>query len=289
MLSSASFAPSSAPPGPRGQDGPRGQNGSFAIVALRLVVVEVDKDGAVHGAGVVRTLDNRAVSDAEHAGLQPVIDAEWMHVDWKKKVMASVFRELVPKHVDQVRRRRLPRINWAEHQAVGLLQKESNRGHLRAERVRAEQHATKRPWRRSQEATARAGRLSERRARKLAALKAERRLMPQPPGLGSGCTIIRFWLARCVMPASVKAHASSVKQRSEVERLAMARILSAERARRTELQDMGQEKIRHDVESRNWNAVDMYVTVVNGEQPGFKETHSKYSPAALLKPGGTPQ
>jgi superfamily II DNA or RNA helicase len=322
------------------QDGRRGRNGSFEIVSRRLAFVEVGPDGVFRDAGVAPYLDYRAVSEAERAVLQPVVDAEWMNVDWEQKVMAFALRELVPKHVDEVRRRRLPLIERVEQQVVARLKKEINRWDREAEDLRAREQAGKRTRRTSKDAAAWADRLSERLQQRLLSLKAERSLMPQPPRLVGGALIIPFGLLRKVMPAPAGAdwsNATSEEERSVVERLAVARIFAAERALGREPRDVGKEKIGYDIESRDQKTGEMYfieakgrsegadtvsltrkeiltalnvpdkfrlaivlieggqpadpvyVTEFDWGQPGFAQTHSTYSLAALLSRGGPPR
>src|SRR5262249_4312463 len=119
------------------QDGRRNRDGTFEVVSRRLQFVEVATDGTFRDAGMAPYLDYRGASDDERRALQPVLDAAWLTADWEQKIMAFALRELVPQHVDEVKRRRLPLIDRVEEQVKARLIKEINHWDRRAQNLRA--------------------------------------------------------------------------------------------------------------------------------------------------------
>ena len=269
------------------QDGRRSRDGKFEIVSRRLVFVEVGPDGVFCDAGVAPYLDYRAVSEAERAVLDPVIDAEWMKVDWEQKVMAFALRELVPKHVDEVRGRRLPLIDRVEQQVVARLKKEINGWDREAEDVRAREQAGKRTRRSSKDAAAWADRLSERLAQRLASLKAERSLMPQALGREPrdvGKEKIGYDI-ESRDPKTGDIYFIEAKGRSEkADTVSLTRkeILTA-------LNVPDRFRLAIVLIEGGQPADPVYVTEFDWGQPGFAQTHSTYSLAALLSRGGVPR
>ncbi|MCY1060709.1 helicase-related protein [Nannocystis sp. SCPEA4] len=248
------------------QDGRKGRGGTFQVISQRLQFVEVGPDGTYRDAGMAPYLDYRGATKDERASLRAETDAAWLKDDWERKVMSFALRELVPKHIDEVKRQRLPLIDKVEEQVKARLIKEINFWDRRAQDLKAQEAAGKQTRLPSRVAEERANRLSDRMQARLAALKEERAVSPQPPRVVGGALVIPAGLLRkyhapaAVAPAEVDAAA-----RAEVERLAMEAVFAAERALGREPRDVSVQKGRgHDIESRDPKTGDVYFIEVKG-------------------------
>ncbi|MBX3269800.1 MAG: DUF3883 domain-containing protein [Sandaracinaceae bacterium] len=250
------------------QDGRRLPRGDFQVVSKRLVFVEVARDGAFRDAGIAPYLDYRSVSDAEQAGIAPALDAEWLSDDWEHKAMGFALREIVPGHVDEVRRARLALVDKVEGEVKARLMKEINYWDHRAEQLKVQESAgkkTKLPW---QQARDRAEKLSDRLKSRLDALKAERAISPRPPRVVGGALVIPLGLLRKlgVAPpaASEPPSTEETPDKQRIERLAMDRVMEAERALGRVPKDIGAEKRGYDIESTDPGTGDIYKIEVKG-------------------------
>lgn len=251
------------------RDGRRVRDGSYQVISRRLQFVEVDQNGVFRDAGMAPYLDYRGASDAERKALAPVLEAAWLGVDWESKAMAFALRELVAKHVDEVKRRRFPLIDKVEQQVKARLLKEINHWDRRAQDLKAQEAAgkqTKLPWNKAQE---RAERLSDRLEARLRALKDERAILPEPPRVVGGALIVPGGLLRKLHAPAVANWADSADalERSEVERIAVDAVMAAERALGREPRDVGKDKLGYDIESRDPKSRELYFIEVKGRHP----------------------
>jgi superfamily II DNA or RNA helicase len=321
------------------QDGRRTRTGSFQTVSQRLQFVEVDAGGRYRDAGIAPYLDYRGATEAERAALAVMASAAWLKEDWEHKVLGFALGHLVPRHVDEVRRQRLPRVERTEQLVRERLQKEINFWDRRAQDLHAQEAAGKQTRLSSYVAEERANRLQDRMRSRIAALELERAITPRPPVVVGGALVVPGGLLRkYVATAPGTRIEPDQAARERVEKLAMEAVMSAERALGREPRDVSAQKGRgHDVESKDPATGDLYfievkgrvpdadtvtltrtevlcglnvpdrfrlavvlvendaarppvyVTDFNWGQPGFAQTASTFTLAALLQRGGPPR
>jgi superfamily II DNA or RNA helicase len=253
------------------QDARKTRSGTYQVVSQRLQFVEVGPDGAYRDAGMAPYLDYRGATADERAALHKVTGADWLKDDWEHKVLAFALRALVPRHIEEVRRQRVPLVDKVEEQVKARLQKEINFWDRRAQDLKAQEAAGKQTRLPSRVAEDRANRLSDRLQTRLRALKDERTIMPQPPRVVGGALVVPLGLLRMHHAAEAAPPASEpdVAAREEVERLAMEAVMAAERALGREPRDVSAEKGRgHDIESRDPKTGDLYFIEVKGRALG---------------------
>lgn len=252
------------------QDGRKLRNGNFQVVSQRLQFVEVGADGVYRDAGMAPYLDYRGAGAEELPALKSVIEGDWLKEDWEHRAMGFTLRDLVPKHVDEVRRHRIPLVDKVEEQVKARLLKEINHWDRRGQDLRAQEAAGKQTRLSSKQAEDRANRLSDRLQSRLRSLQEERSLSPQPPKVVGGALVVPFGLLKKLVPEAKNDWllTAGPEQRSIVERLAVDAVLAAEEKLGREAKDVGAEKLGYDVESRDRKTGDLFFIEVKGRSDG---------------------
>jgi hypothetical protein len=166
--------------------------------------------------------------------------------------MAHAIRSVVPRHVEEVRARRLPEIDKVEREVTARLKRGFYYWDRRAQDLKAQERAGKRTRLSAGQAEARANDLADRLQRRLAELARERDISALPPQLRGGAIVVPGGLLRrASAPAVARELAETTAAgRDEVERLAMAAVMAAERALGHEPRDVSAERLGYDIESR---------------------------------------
>ena len=249
------------------QDGRKRRDGTFHIISRQLQFVEVTEDGTFRDAGMAPYLDFRSPSPTEEAAFGHLLDAEWLKEDWEHKALGFAVREIVGRHADEVRRRRLPLIDKVEEQVKARLQKEINFWDRRSQDLKAQEAAGKKTRLPSRVAEDRANRLADRLQTRLNALKDERAISPQPPRIVGGALVIPRGLLVKLGAAEREAIETAVdaEARKRVELLAMNAVMDAERALGREPRDVSADRgLGYDIESRDPKTGDLYFIEVKG-------------------------
>lgn len=253
------------------QDGRRLPRGGYQVISRHLQFVEVSDGGTFRDAGMAPYLDYRAASEAECAALGKVLDADWLKDDWENQAMGFALKTVVPKHVDEVRKRRLPLIDKVEQQVKSRLQKEVNFWDRRAQDLKAQEAAGKKTRLPSQVALDRANRMADRLKMRLESLELERMISPQPPRVIGGALIVPAGLLRklgVAPPDTRGAEPPPSEQETEdkkrIEMLAMEAVMKAERALGREPRDVSDQNVGYDIESKDPATGDLRFIEVKG-------------------------
>ncbi|MHC4342894.1 MAG: protein NO VEIN domain-containing protein, partial [Planctomycetota bacterium] len=232
------------------QDGRTGRDGQQQVVSQRLQFVELGADGSVADGGPAPYLDYRPILEDERALLTEPLEASWLSGDIEADVMSYVIRHIVPRHVEEVRNRRLPEIDKVEHEVTARLKMEINHWDHRAQDLKAQESAGKRTRLSSANAEARASELADRLQRRLAELNKERDISALPPVVRGGALVVPLGLLR-EPSGRVPDLTGMAEDRARVEELAMQAVIAAERSLGFEPLDVGAEKRGYDIESRD--------------------------------------
>ena len=227
---------------------------------------------SVRDAGPAPYLDYRPIEDDERAAIaerieaarsggpdrpgqpgqpsRPVRDLEDAAMTWARTHLASA-------QAGEVRARRLPEIDRVEAEVTARLKRGIVFWDNRALRLRDDEREGKAAGPVSAaRAVARADELADRLARRRAELARERDLAPLPPVVRGRALVVPIGLLRRASPASgaaaepLEVRETTPAGRAEVERLAMAAVMAAERALGHEPRDVSAAKVGYDVESR---------------------------------------
>jgi hypothetical protein len=248
------------------RDGRKGRHGTYNVVSQRLEFVEVGCDRAFRHAGAAPYLDYRGASETERTALAGEVKAPWLKADWNALVTTFAIETVVPRHLEEVKKNRLPLVAKVEAEVKARLMKEVRFWDARAEELRAKERAGKKTKLPAQIAEERANRLGDRLKSRMAQLTAERTLFPEPPLMKGGALIIpRGLLTKLGIQPSSPAQAESDADRELTERLAMEAVFTAERELGRVPRDTSAERgLGYDIESRDRRASHLYFVEVKG-------------------------
>ena len=251
------------------QDGRVGRDGDQQVVSQRLQFVEIDRTGHASDSGPAPYLDYRPLTDDERSLVTDALTAPWLSGPMEEEVIGHAIASVVPRHVQEVRTRRLPEIAKVEREVTARLKKEINYWDRRAEDLKAQERAGKRTRLSAAQAANRANDLADRLHRRLAELAKERDISALPPQVRGGAIIVPAGLLRKMTP-SVPAGLpeSTAEGRAAVERLAMEAVIAAERALGNEPRDVSTERLGYDLESRDSGTRGLRFIEVKGRADG---------------------
>ena len=226
---------------------------SDEAVSRRLQFVEIDADGRARDAGPAPYLDYRPLTENERPAVAAALAAPWLSGDLEAKAAGHAIASIVPRHVEEVRARRLPEIDKVEREVAARLKKEINHWDHRAQDLKALERAGRQTRLSAGQAEARANDLADRLQRRLAALALERDVSALPPQVRGGAVVVPAGLLRGAAKTAARKlelDETTAEGRAEVERLAMEAVAAAERALGHAPRDVSGERLGYDIESR---------------------------------------
>ena len=253
------------------RDGRVGRDGHRHVVSRRLQFVETDADGRARDAGPAPYLDYRPLTEDERPAVAAALEAPWLSGDMEAKAAGYAVAAIVPRHVEEVRARRLPEIDKVEREVTARLKKEINYWDRRAEDLKAREQAGKRTRLSAGQARTRANALADRLRRRLAALALERDISALPPLVRGGAVVAPGGLLRGAAKAAADARGlreTTAEGRAAVERLAMEAVAAAERALGHAPRDVSGERLGYDIESRERGTGRLRFIEVKGRAEG---------------------
>ncbi len=226
-------------------DGRRDRRDDPLVISERIEFVWLHPDGSAAAAGPAPHLDLRPADAHALERLRPLLDESWLGQELESHARAFAIRELVPRHLEEVRARRLAEIAKVEREVKARLTAEINYWYHRANELKLQESAGRDTRLSSDNARERARRLEERLERRLAELARERQISALPPQL---CAVA------LVVPEALLAGegdpGADALARRRVEEAAMAAVMEAERACGFEPEDVSRLNLGWDVESR---------------------------------------
>lgn len=236
------------------RDGRTAKSGEPRVVSQRLQFIHLGEDGSAADGGSAPYLDYRPITEDERALIADAVAAPWLGAGVEQRALGFAIANLVPAHLDEVKRRRLAEIDKVEREVRARLNREINYLDARAARLREEERAGKEQRINATNAEATAQRLVERLHTRQAELDRERQISALPPVLRGAALVIPRGLldARAAPQAAPKATGFSddPDARAEIERHAMEAVMAAERRMGFDPRDVSAEKKGWDIESR---------------------------------------
>ena len=251
------------------QDGRTGRDGRQQVISQRLQFIEVDAEGGIADAGSAPYLDYRPLADDERDSVDEALRADWLASGLEERILGHAVAAIVPRHVEEVRARRLPEIDKVEREVTVRLKKEINYWDHRAEDLKAAERAGKKTSLSADQAAARANDLADRLQRRREALAREREISALPPQIRGGALIVPAALLRTPsLDADSGLHETTSEGRAEVERLAMDAVIAAEKKLGHEPRDVSAERLGYDIESRESGSGRLRFIEVKGRVEG---------------------
>jgi superfamily II DNA or RNA helicase len=232
------------------QDGRTDRLGQRRIASRQLQFVEIDAAGNVRNAGPAPHLDYRPVTEDERSLLAPALEADWLRTDIESRATSYAISELVPRHFDEVRRRKEAFVVKAIAAVKDRLTKEINYWDHRAQELKAQEQAGKQPrmnWMRAQE---RADDLQTRLKKRMQELEQEKKLAPLPPNVIGGALVVPMGLLARLSGNRAEDATLFARETARVEQIAMQAVIDTERRLGFEPRDVSKDNCGYDIESR---------------------------------------
>jgi hypothetical protein len=234
------------------QDARPDTSGGRRVVSRRLQFVELSLDGAACpcDAGPAPYLDYRPLRDDERALVLPVVERALNTQDLEGQAIACGIQDLVPKHLDEVRRVREPLIAKTIAAVKDRLTKEIAYWDHRAEELKAQELAGRVNAKiNSGKARQRADELETRLRARLTELEQERQLAALPPAVIGAALVVPGGLLARLAGQRQAAPALFARETKRVEEAAMAAVMAAERSLDHAPRDVHTENRGYDIES----------------------------------------
>lgn len=269
------------------QDGTVTKEGTKRVVSKAFRFVEIDADANASDAGYAPYLDYRAPTAEERLAVEELLDSQdWLKGDLEQRAVNFAIREIIPRHLKEVRDRRLSRIKKVERAVTSRLTSEIQYWDSRSWELKEKERAGKKAAKlNSLNAHRRAEELAERMHSRIEQLEREKQIVPAPPRVLGGALVIPGGALASVpeMPASA--------DRKTIELAAMRAVEAIERSLGFEPHDVSALKCGYDIESRVPSGDDgdgplLRMIEVKGRTAGAKTVTVSYNEVlcALNKP-----
>jgi len=216
------------------------------IISERLQFVELGPAGGARDAGPAPYLDYRPLKPEEREAVAAALEVPWLAEGLPALAERFAITRLVPEHLAEIRRRRLPEIEKEESEVEARLRREILHWDHRAQDLRLRERAGKETRLSAQVAEARANELQARLRRRQEELALARSISALPPTILGGALIVPSGLLR---PAEEARPNGFGEASADVERLAMEAVMAAERALGCTPRDVSAAKVGYDIES----------------------------------------
>ncbi|MCY3564646.1 MAG: helicase-related protein, partial [Gammaproteobacteria bacterium] len=236
------------------RDGRESRHGKPHLVSERLQFVWIDEQGQTSDAGPAPHLDCREPVDAERKLLTEIMDADWLKGPLEDRAREVSITELVPRHLGEVKSRRLGELDKIEEAVKVRMRREITHLQHRALEVEAEERAGKKPRLNSQKLRRQADKLTDRLQMRLAEIARQRDIAPLPPEIAGAALVVPASLVRPEETDSKFDKASKepdTTSRKEIEAKAMRAVIERERELGFKPQDVAAENRGYDIESRD--------------------------------------
>jgi len=225
-----------------------GEGGGRHVVSRRMVFVEIDREGNATPAGWAPYLDYRPPTEEERAVVRERLQDEWFAEDLEQAARSYAIGELVPEHLREVRARVEAHVDKTLAEVKKRLTREVAYWDRRAEELKAQELAGRRPRLNSGMARQRAEELHERLKQREAELAQARTLSARPPVVMGVALVVPQAMLEGEAP-DADTMRSTAAQRKRIERLAIAKVMEVERSLGREPEDVGVPGNPWDVES----------------------------------------
>jgi superfamily II DNA or RNA helicase len=232
------------------QDARSDRSGNRRVVSRQMQFVDFDGEGQARMAGTAPYLDYRPLADDERGLVPAALEQAWLRADLEGHVLAYAVRELVPRHLADVRQRREELVAKTMAAVKDRLTKEIAYWDHRAEDLKAQEAAGRQPRMNWQRARQRADDLQARLQRRMTELEQERHLSPLPPVVIGGALVVPAGMLARLQGQRPPTSDRVVHDTERIERLAMAAVMETERGLGYEPYDVSREKCGYDIESR---------------------------------------
>lgn len=229
------------------QDARTEEDGHGRAASRQVHFVEMNRDGTASRAGYAPYLDYRPLAEAERAVVEVALRDAWDTETLERQALGYAITEIVPLHIEEVRRRREARVARTLAAVKERLTKEIIHWDHRAVQLKAQEDAGKTPRLNSARAEQRRDDLEARLKKRLEELEMERHLSPLPPVIIGGALIVPAGL---LQERTDRQPGTFARDTARSEKAAMEAVMTHERTLGHEPRDVSREKVGYDIESR---------------------------------------
>ena len=231
-------------------DGSRTHSGENRTISKRMLYVGVDSSGNTVGQEYAPYLDYRPLSNDE-PGVREILarpECGWISGGLEAKAAEYAVSDVVPKHLEEVRSRKLELLSKTEAAVKERLTKEIAYWDHRANDLHMQEQAGKPNARlNSEEARHRADGLEARMQKRMEEIQRERQLTPLPPVVLGGMLVVPAGLLH-KMRGSTQPLVTRDTQAAAAR--ARAAVMAVERSLGFDPVDRETDKLGYDIESR---------------------------------------
>jgi len=221
------------------------------VISRQLQFLRVDPQGQIGFAGWAPHLDLRPAIQEELTRAEGLLAEAWLREGLEKRALDWTSSELVPKHLAEVRDRRLRHVDKVQAAVRERLTHEINYLSHRAIVLEEDVRAGKQPRMQPEMLKRRAEDLSARLEAREKDLKAQRHIVSVTPRVVGGALVIPAgWFAEQQGAASPATFTADAEARARIERIAMQAVMDAERALGNQPRDDSALKCGYDITSR---------------------------------------
>jgi superfamily II DNA or RNA helicase len=234
------------------QDARTERSGHRRVVSRQMQFIEIPEsaDGSPATAGYAPYLDYRPLHEEEYSLVVPLLKAQWLQRNLAEQALRYAISELVPRHFDEVRRRKEELVTKTLVAVQERLTKEIIYWDQRAVDLQLQEEAGKTPRLNSARARQRRDELESRLRRRIEELVQERRVSPLPPTVIGGAIVVPGGLLARLQGSRDAAPSLFARETKRVELAAMEAVMAAERGLGFVPRDVSADKCGYDIESR---------------------------------------
>ena len=235
------------------QDASLTRAGSRRVISKRMLYVELDAAGNTRHMEYAPYLDYRPLAEDEpgHEALLARPECTWIGAELERTAQRYAVANVVPEHVDEIRRARQPLLDKTREAVQARLTMEISHWDRRAEDLKLQEQAGRVNARlNSGQARQRADRLQERLQKRLAELELERQISPRPPVVLGAALIAPAGLIGKMQGGAPSPDLPAVTDTQAAAARARQIVMDVERELGFEPTDREFEKRGYDIESR---------------------------------------
>lgn len=221
------------------------------VISRQLQFLHISPDGQIGFAGWAPHLDLRPANSAELAQAASLLVEPWLADGLEKRALDWTSSELVPKHLGEIRDRRLRHVDKVQAAVRDRLTREINYLSHRAIVLEVDVQAGKQPRMQPEMLRRRAEDLSARLEAREKELEDQRHIVSVTPRVIGGALVVPAgWFAEQQGQATPETFSADAAARARIERIAMQAVMDAERTLGNLPRDDSALKCGYDITSR---------------------------------------
>ena len=217
-------------------------------VSQRLQFVWAGADGSMRAADAAPHLGLEPLAETNRALLAGLMEEPWLRTDLEQRAITHAASVLVPEHYDEIKRRRLERLDKIHAAVRERLIREINYLGARAAQLDLQVSAGRQPRIQPDNLRKRAEELDARLKAREREIESQRHIVSATPVVLGGALVIPAGLLAKLrgkpLPAAFTADAAA---RAAIERRAMDAVIAAEKSRGCMVTDVSAEKCGWDI------------------------------------------